>query len=106
MIYRFNFEDGAYKADLDITAEVPQRGPSYDCGGTPAEPAEIDVLAVWSRNEDNTWTELKDFDSIAEYLCGDGYDDVMEQCADDYLDSMDDSTDRKRDRMLEDRYDR
>ena len=29
-----------------VTPGQPERGPTYACGGTPAEPAEVDILTV------------------------------------------------------------
>lgn len=40
------------EAETDAVAEYifhpgyPERGPTYDCGGTPAEPAEVEIIRV------------------------------------------------------------
>lgn len=106
MIYKFEFEDGRYEADVTVTPGQPERGPSYDCGGTPADPAEIEVLKVWMINEDKTKTLMADFDSIAELLLDHHNDDILEQFADDVHSSMEDAADARRDRYNEDRFDR
>lgn len=106
MIFRFSFEEGDYEAEVDITPGSPQRGPTYDCGGTPAEPAEIEVIKVWMIEDDGRRTPMADFDTIAEWLMTEKEDDILEQADDDKASAMEDEADRRRDQMNEDRYDR
>ena len=76
-LYNFHFEDGHYKAEIEITPGEPEHGPTYDCGGTPAEPAEIDVMKVWSIEGNGELIPVEDFETIAEFLHEEKYDDIL-----------------------------
>jgi hypothetical protein len=52
--------EGEYEVELVVTYSVtpgqPERGPSYACGGTPAEPAEVEIISVKLDGEEELLT--------------------------------------------------
>ena len=69
--------DGSEDVDVVIVYHFykgqPERGPSYDCGGEPAEPADCEVLSVlvngekaddaqfdWCQTNDRIWQKMVD----------------------------------------------
>jgi hypothetical protein len=61
-----------------VSPGYPERGPSYDCGGTPAEPAEIEEISIsMVRGKKERPLEDRNGD-LADAL----YDTVMEALAD------------------------
>ena len=59
-----------------VSPGYPERVPSYDCGGTPAEPPEVEDLRIYA--EDGTEIEDADGD-IFEAL----QDDILERVSED-----------------------
>lgn len=57
--------DLTIEVDVKITPGHPGTGPTYDCGGTPPEPAEVEYQGAWV--VDAKGTRLAEFD-INEYL--------------------------------------
>lgn len=47
--------------ELDIVANyysgTPERGPSYDCGGTPEEPPFVEIISAFWNNEEIELTQ-------------------------------------------------
>lgn len=82
------------RVGFNFTPGRPATGPTYACGGTPAEPPEFDITSLeWSRDNKRTrtyeWQKIKGalFDLIAEddYLrieLGDLLDAEAEEASD------------------------
>lgn len=68
----------------------PERGPTYACGGMPAEPAEVELDHVEPSSPD-----IAAF--AADYLQGAGYDRACEQAAQDLMPDTDAAYERMRD---------
>lgn len=43
---RFDADETEVVVHYTATPGSPERGPTYDCGGTPAEPAEVEIVKV------------------------------------------------------------
>lgn len=69
----------------------PERGPTYACGGTPPEPAEVEVDRVDPSSPEIVAWAMK-------YMQGDGYYRACEQAADDMQPDPDDARDAGLDR--------
>lgn len=58
--------------EIDITANYysgsPQRGPSYDCGGTPEEPPSVDIVSAFIKKEEINLTEEEEERAIQAIL--------------------------------------
>ena len=69
-----------YVVTYNYTPGQPETGPSYSCGGTPAEPPEVEAvdinLAVGDFDTDREKNEALDWAN--EYLQDKGYDKAIE----------------------------
>ncbi len=85
MTHYFIYKEDEYEAEIQVTPGHPGTGPTLsDSGGSPPEPPEVNVLAVWIvAPEDGKLIPVDEFDDIADYLNEDGLDDVMSQLRDD-----------------------
>ena len=75
-----------------FTPGQPERGPTYACGGTPAEPAEVEFdhceppgLEAWA----------------TDYLQGPGYDDAVLRACEDMQPDPDAAYEARRDERME-----
>ena len=75
-----------FYAELDFEVEVeytcvskgyPEQGPTYSCGGQPAEPPEFEINRVMFNGKD-----------ILPFLTDDQIDYLKEQAADDYAEDQ------------------
>ena len=85
----------------EISRYIPAQGPTYDCGGQPAEGGEIEDYKILERVvnplDDNlkskVWIELDDSSgTILEAV----YDDVMEQTSEDAASDQEDAREHAR----------
>ena len=79
----------------EISRYIPAQGPTYDCGGQPAEGGEIEDYKIYEVSELNGMgQEIEDHDGkILEAV----YDDVMEQASEDAAGDACDAADARRD---------
>ena len=77
-----------------VTPGQPEQGPTYSCGGQPAEPPEIEDLCVYA--EDGTEMEVDDeiFESMQ--------DEILEHVSQNEADDMNDAAERRNDMERED----
>lgn len=85
------WEDGEIRVTGTITAGYPATGPTYDCGGTPAEPPEIEDFQAFAFDG----TEIEDTDEILAAL----EDTIMEQASEDADCDADDAAEARADSM-------
>lgn len=78
MVYDFGDGKETVRVTGTITPGYPERGPSYDCGGTPAEPPGIEDFSVF-RKISGIEVEVEDVDDIHDEL----YDAIMEATIDE-----------------------
>ena len=72
----------------------PERGPTYDCGGTPVEPPELEIYLVSSEDEDDIELTEEEIEKFTLH--------VMENHVDDGFDA-DAAYEAKRDQLIEDK---
>ena len=108
MIYRFDYEDCSYQAEIDVTYSPgrPATGPTMEnAGGDPPEPAEceIKIERLWAlENGERILLEPRAqwpcHEYLEEFLNGDGQDDVIEAYVDYIAHDFDAENDRMADR--------
>ncbi len=64
----------------DVTPFIPATGPTYDCGGQPAEGGEIEIISVRSNGAKFTLTEAEEEALFAECTERSG-EDMAEEAA-------------------------
>ena len=69
-----------YFITYNYTPGRPEQGPTYSCGGTPADPAEVEVVDIELTVGDFDTKREKDeaLDWANEYLQDNGYDKAIE----------------------------
>jgi hypothetical protein len=80
--------EGEYEVELVVTYSVtpgqPERGPSYACGGTPAEPAEVEIISVKLDGEEELLTA--DENDALQAACDARAEEALADEASDYAD--------------------
>lgn len=64
----------------DVSPLIPERGPTYDCGGQPAEGGEVELISVTRDGQPFTLTDAEEAALINECSNRSG-DDIAEEAA-------------------------
>ena len=84
------YDGHAVRVTGRVTPGQPATGPTYDCGGTPPEPSEIEDFLVF----DEAGHEIEDADGeILEAL----EDEIIEHVSQDVADDMNDAAEYRHD---------
>ena len=73
-----------FEAEANIIPGHPGTGPTYSCGGTPPEPAEMEVEKLCVVSKSGKSYEMSD-DELDDGL----YDALLEQACEDYSEAKD-----------------
>jgi hypothetical protein len=84
-----------------MTPGYPETGPSYACGGTPAEPAEIEIISAQQNGLNFHLTE-EEHGALWVEACERSGDDW----ADDHAAAMEYRADQRRDDLMMDHWER
>ncbi len=79
----------------------PETGPSYACGGTPAEPDEVEIISIKHNGQPFTVTGEEE-----DALLQQAIDRAGEDLAEDYAAELDWRYQEHRDRLLMERWER
>ena len=94
---------GREEVELVVTYSVapgcPETGPTYSCGGTPAEPDEVEIVSIKHNGQPITLSE-EDEEAVWEIAIGRAGDDL----ADEYASEADWRYQEYRDRLLMDQF--
>lgn len=82
-----------------VTPGYPETGPTYSCGGTPAEPDEVEIVSIKHNGQPITLSD-EDEEALWEIAIGRAGDDL----ADEYASEADWRYQEYRDRLLMDQF--
>ena len=82
-----------------VTAGCPETGPTYACGGTPAEPDEVEIVSIKHNGKPITLSD-EDEEALWEIAIGRAGDDL----ADEYASEADWRYQEYRDRQLMEKW--
>lgn len=90
--------EGEATVSYAVTWGAPERGPTYACGGTPADPDEIDdirVIAIDARPIDDTTSDHADL--LADLIEGSDalLSELLQAAAEDDIAAHDDAMERR-----------
>jgi len=88
------YDGASVRVTGSVSPGYPERGPSYACGGTPAEPPEVEDLCIYA--EDGTEMEDADGD-IFEAL----QDDILERVSEDDAADQCEAAERRHDAEMD-----
>ena len=94
---------GRHEVELVVTYSVtrgsPERGPTYACGGTPAEPDEVELVSIKHEGKEVTLPDAEE-EALLELAQGRAADDLADEAADE----ADWRYQERRDRQLMERW--
>lgn len=96
---------GREEVELVVTYSVtpgrPETGPTYSCGGTPAEPDEVEIVSIKRNGQPVTLSDEEE-EALWELAIGRAGDDLAEE----YASEADWRYQEARDRQLMERWER
>ena len=101
--FTIDYMIGREEVELVVTYSVapgcPETGPTYSCGGTPAEPDEVEIVSIKHNGKPITLSDEEE-EALWEMAIGRAGDDL----ADEYASEADWRYQEYRDRLLMDQF--
>lgn len=85
---KYDPDEGEILVSFKYHAGMPERGPTYSCGGTPAEPDEIEILKIEAGQDESGWSKGQD---ITDLITEQEYDYIESQLYDNWRADMADN---------------